>query len=94
MTPSGIRASALWADGVRRMPGIIVMTATFGTVITALGLTEDMKAGVVDRFRSLPMARSAVLIRRTLADLAMNAVAVAVMLLVFVPLSVRAFREG
>ena len=51
------------------MPGIIVMTAIFGALTTGLGLTEDLKAGVVDRFRSLPIARSAVLIGRTAADL-------------------------
>ncbi len=64
------------------MPGIIVMTATFGSLTTGLGLTEDMAAGVVDRFRSLPIARSAVLIGRTGADLATNAVSLAVMLLI------------
>src|SRR6201986_3080614 len=54
------------------LPGIIVMTAVFGALTTGLGLTEDMKAGVVDRFRSLPIARSAVLLGRTNADLAIN----------------------
>jgi hypothetical protein len=52
------------------IPGIIVMTAIFGALTTGLGLTEDLAAGVVDRFRSLPIARSAVLIGRTGADLA------------------------
>ena len=56
------------------MPGIIVMTAVLGALTTGLGLTEDMAAGVVDRFRSLPIARSAVLIGRTAADLATNLV--------------------
>ena len=51
------------------MPGIIVMTAIFGALTTGLGLTEDLAAGVVDRFRSLPIARSAVLVGRTAADL-------------------------
>jgi ABC transporter DrrB family efflux protein len=64
------------------MPGIIVMTATFGALTTGLGLTEDMAAGVVDRFRSLPIARSAVLIGRTAADLATNLVSLIVMLLI------------
>ncbi len=63
------------------MPGIIVMTAVFGALTTGLGLTEDLAAGVVDRFRSLPIARSAVLIGRTAADLATNAVTLIVMLL-------------
>ena len=61
------------------MPGIIVMTAVFGSLTTGLGLTEDMKAGAVDRFRSLPIARSAVLLGRTTADLAINAVTVILM---------------
>jgi ABC-2 type transporter len=64
------------------MPGIIVMTAIFGALTTGLGLTEDMAAGVVDRFRSLPIARSAVLIGRTAADLATNLVSLIVMLLI------------
>jgi len=64
------------------MPGIIVQTAVFGALVTGLGLTEDMKAGVVDRFRSLPIARSAVLIGRTAADLVMNVLTLVVMVLV------------
>src|SRR3954453_490853 len=54
------------------MPGIIVQTAVFGALLTGIGLTEDLKAGVVDRFRSLPIARSAVLVGRTAADVVMN----------------------
>ncbi len=64
------------------LPGIIVMTAIFGALTTGLGLTEDLTAGVVDRFRSLPIARSAVLIGRTGADLATNLVSLTVMLLI------------
>ncbi|MGH2866169.1 MAG: ABC transporter permease [Solirubrobacteraceae bacterium] len=64
------------------LPGIIVMTAVFGALTTGLGLTEDIKAGVVDRFRSLPIARSAVLIGRTAADLVTNLVTLVVMLLI------------
>jgi ABC-2 type transport system permease protein len=64
------------------IPGIIVMTAIFGALTTGLGLTEDLAAGVVDRFRSLPIARSAVLVGRTAADLATNAVTLMVMLLI------------
>jgi ABC-2 type transport system permease protein/oleandomycin transport system permease protein len=64
------------------MPGIIVMTAIFGALTTGLGLTEDLKAGVVDRFRSLPMARSAVLIGRTAADLTVNVITLIVMVLI------------
>ncbi len=62
------------------MPGILAMTATFGALTTGLGLTEDMAAGVVDRFRSLPIARSSVLIGRTVADLATNLLSLVVML--------------
>jgi ABC-2 type transport system permease protein len=64
------------------MPGIITMTAIFGALTTGLGLTDDMAAGAVDRFRSLPIARSAVLIGRTTADLATNVVSLMVMLLI------------
>jgi ABC-2 type transport system permease protein/oleandomycin transport system permease protein len=62
------------------LPGIIVMTAVFGALTTGLGLTEDLAAGVVDRFRSLPIARSAVLLGRTVADLVTNTVTLVVML--------------
>jgi ABC transporter DrrB family efflux protein len=62
------------------MPGIIVMTAVFGALTTGLGLTEDLKAGVVDRFRSLPIARSAVLVGRTGADLVTNLITLIVIL--------------
>ncbi|MDQ6777894.1 MAG: ABC transporter permease [Actinomycetota bacterium] len=64
------------------MPGIIVMTAAFGALTTGLGLTEDMAAGSVDCFRSLPIARSAVLIGRTAADLVTNFFSLMVMLLI------------
>jgi ABC transporter DrrB family efflux protein len=64
------------------IPGIIVQTAIFGALTTGLGLTEDIKAGVVDRFRSLPIARSAVLIGRTAADAVTNVLTLIVMLLV------------
>jgi ABC transporter DrrB family efflux protein len=54
------------------IPGILVQSAVFGATQTAVGLTEDLKAGVIDRFRSLPMARSAVLTGRTNADMVRN----------------------
>ncbi len=50
------------------LPGMLVQTALFSSIQTAIGLTEDLAAGVIDRFRSLPIARSAVLAGRTLAD--------------------------
>jgi ABC transporter DrrB family efflux protein len=59
-----------------------VQSTVFGATATALGLTEDLQAGVIDRFRSLPMARSAVLTGRTLADLVRNAFVTTLMLVV------------
>lgn len=50
------------------LPGIFVQTAVFGATQSGIALNEDLRAGIVDRFRSLPMARSAVLAGRTLAD--------------------------
>ena len=64
------------------IPGIIIQTMSFGGFVTALGLSEDLKKGLVDRFRSLPMSRSAVLAGRTLADIATNALSVTVMIVV------------
>ncbi len=54
------------------MPGVFVQTAVFGAIATAIGLATDMKSGLLERFRSLPMARSAVLAGRTTADLSRN----------------------
>jgi ABC-2 type transport system permease protein/oleandomycin transport system permease protein len=71
------------------MPGIIVQTAIFGALITGIGLTEDLNTGVVDRFRSLPIARSAVLIGRTAADAVMNVQTLIVMVLVGVAVGFR-----
>ena len=62
------------------IPGIIVQTMAFGGFVTALGLSEDLKKGLMDRFRSLPMARSAVLTGRTLADVSTNVVQLVVVL--------------
>ena len=64
------------------MPGIIVQTMSFGGFVTAIGLSDDLRKGLIDRFRSLPMARSAVLAGRTLADVATNAVSLVVMVVV------------
>jgi ABC-2 type transport system permease protein/oleandomycin transport system permease protein len=64
------------------MPGIIVQTMSFGGFVTALALADDMKKGLIDRFRSLPMARSAVLAGRTLADIATNVVSLVIMIAV------------
>ena len=54
------------------IPGILVQNITFGGALTAVGLVEDLNKGLIDRFRSLPMARSAVLFGRTLADVVVN----------------------
>ncbi len=62
------------------MPGIFVQVVLFGGAQTAVGLATDLKEGVIDRFRTLPMARSAVLAGRTLADLARNVFVVLLML--------------
>jgi ABC transporter DrrB family efflux protein len=64
------------------MPGIIVQTMSFGGFVTAIGLSDDLRKGLIDRFRSLPMARSAVLAGRTLADVATNTVSLVVMVVV------------
>ncbi len=64
------------------MPGIIVQTMSFGGFVTAIGLSDDLRQGLIDRFRSLPMARSAVLGGRTLADVATNTVSLVVMIVV------------
>jgi ABC-2 type transport system permease protein/oleandomycin transport system permease protein len=62
------------------LPGILVQNIAFGGFVTALGLNEDLHKGLIDRFRSLPMARSAVLAGRTLADVVTNALSIAVLL--------------
>jgi ABC transporter DrrB family efflux protein len=61
------------------MPGIFVQTVIFGATTTGVGLAQDLEKGLVDRFRSLPMAKSAVLTGRTIADLVRNVFVVAVM---------------
>jgi ABC transporter DrrB family efflux protein len=61
------------------MPGIFVQTSVFGAIGTAVGLATDVKSGLLERFRSLPMARSAVLSGRTGADLARNVFVAALM---------------
>jgi ABC transporter DrrB family efflux protein len=61
------------------MPGIFAQTVVFGSMGTAIGLATDLKLGLIERFRSLPMARSAVLAGRTLADLVRNVFVVALM---------------
>ncbi|HHC09223.1 MAG TPA: ABC transporter permease [Actinobacteria bacterium] len=64
------------------IPGLLVQVAAFGSGQTALGLTEDLSKGVIDRFRSLPMARAAVLAGRTVADVIRNGAVITLMLVV------------
>ncbi|WP_347059436.1 ABC transporter permease [Blastococcus sp. HT6-30] len=61
------------------LPGIFAQTIVFGSTITGASLAEDLQKGLIDRFRSLPMAPSAVLVGRTVADLALNALSIVVM---------------
>jgi ABC-2 type transport system permease protein/oleandomycin transport system permease protein len=61
------------------MPGIFAQTIAFGAIGTAVGLAEDLNKGLIERFRSLPMARSAVLVGRTTADLVRNVWVIALM---------------
>ncbi|MTV27472.1 ABC transporter permease [Nitriliruptoraceae bacterium ZYF776] len=64
------------------MPGIFVQTVTFGATQTGVGLADDLQKGLIERFRTLPMARSAVLAGRTLSDLVRNTLVVALMFVV------------
>ena len=61
------------------IPGIIVQSMVFGGFVTALGLAEDLKKGLIDRFRSLPMWGPAVLTGRILADVGTNAIQLVIM---------------
>jgi ABC-2 type transport system permease protein/oleandomycin transport system permease protein len=62
------------------LPGIFVQSVTFRASNTAVGLSEDLRRGVIDRFRSMPMARSAVLLGRTTADLVRNVLIIGLMI--------------
>lgn len=62
------------------MPGVFVQTVAFGGMNTGIGLADDLQKGLIERFRSLPMARSAVLAGRTLADLVRNIAVVLLMI--------------
>ena len=64
------------------MPGIIVQSIAFGGFVTALGLSEDVSKGLIDRFRSLPMSRAAVLLGRTTSDIPLNMLSLCVLLAV------------
>jgi ABC-2 type transport system permease protein/oleandomycin transport system permease protein len=62
------------------LPGILVQTVIFGSTQTGIGLADDLSRGMIDRFRSLPMARSAVLAGRTLSDTVRNLFVVLLMI--------------
>ncbi|MFB6552203.1 MULTISPECIES: ABC transporter permease [unclassified Streptomyces] len=64
------------------MAGIFAQTVTFATAGSAAGIADDMQKGLVDRFRSLPMARGAVLTGRTVADLVQTAITLLVLAIV------------
>jgi ABC-2 type transport system permease protein len=64
------------------MPGIIVQSIAFGGFVTAIGLSDDVRKGLIDRFRSLPMSRAAVLTGRTLSDVLLNCLSLVVLLTV------------
>jgi ABC-2 type transport system permease protein len=61
------------------IPGIFVQTVIFGATITGAGLADDIQKGIIDRFRSLPMSRSAVLVGRTTSDLLNNVLVLVIM---------------
>jgi ABC-2 type transport system permease protein len=64
------------------MPGIMVQSIAFGGFVTALGLSDDVRKGLIDRFRSLPMSRAAVLAGRTFSDIPLNCLSLVVLLAV------------
>jgi ABC-2 type transport system permease protein len=71
------------SDGVNYkeflMAGIFTQTVAFGSAFTCVGLADDLQKGIIDRFRALPMSRSAVLVGRTTSDLANNSFVVLIM---------------
>lgn len=64
------------------LPGILVQSSLFGALNTGVGLAEDMGKGIVDRFRSLPMSRGAVLAGRTFSDMIRNIATMSIMITV------------
>lgn len=76
------------------MPGIFVQTVAFGSVAaTGIGVAEDLQKGIMDRFRSLPMTRSSVLVGRALSDAVRNAFTIVIMLVVGMAIGFR-FHGG
>ena len=79
------------------MGGIFAQTIVFGSAMTGVGLADDLQKGIIDRFRSLPMARSAVLVGRTTSDLLNNFIVLVVMAVVGLTVGWRvntSFLEG
>src|SRR2546429_5419292 len=74
---------AIRVPGVRYvdylMPGIFAQTVAFGSINTGVGLAQDLGTGLIERFRSLPMARSAVLAGRAAADAVRHVLVVTLM---------------
>jgi ABC-2 type transport system permease protein len=77
---------AIKTDGVTYVnylvPGILVQTVAFGALTTSLGVATDIKRGIVDRFKSLPMVSSAVMTGHVVADLVRNSISSVIMILV------------
>ncbi|MGO4105431.1 ABC transporter permease [Leifsonia sp. YAF41] len=63
------------------MAGIFAQTVVFGSTFSGSAMAQDLKSGIIDRFRSLPMSSSSVLIGRTNSDLALNTISMAIMML-------------
>ncbi|MBV8086337.1 MAG: ABC transporter permease, partial [Chloroflexi bacterium] len=61
------------------IPGIFAQTVIFGATITGAGMADDIQKGIIDRFRSLPMSRSAVLVGRTGSDVINNVITIVIM---------------
>lgn len=64
------------------LPGILAQTTIFGSLQTGVGMADDLSKGVVDRFRSLPMSRAAIVAGRTLSDALRNVFVILIMLVV------------
>jgi len=75
------------------IPGVLIQTAVFGSTNTSVGLAEDLQAGIIDRFRSLPIARSAVLAGRTFADVIRNLIVAVIVIIVGTLIGLR-FHAG
>lgn len=75
------------------VPGIFAQTVVFGATFTGVGLAEDMQKGIIDRFRSLPMSNSAVLVGRTTSDIIYNVLSLIIMALTGLLVGWR-IREG